>query len=300
MPSVYLQSSEYATYGIPDATDDQIILASSLIDTYLKRPEGLVWVPDANGNPCYMSALTPLVSLTTTQAISPGQNINVTVSGAVAAVQQGFVAILDKADDNKREACIVTAVNGNTITLSKVLFSHNVGTVLDFGLTIFEEKQMPKARPVTHLSRTPLLTVLSGQGRYGYGRRGETSNYTLNEYNLLAAITMFGGPPIWEIFDQTKVGIDPNTGQVWAPAGILMAYYTEIRFNYIAGYSASNIPGQIKAACASLVSAIDEMSINGAIKNRRAGDTQIQSYAATILSEDIKVSLKPFEARVMG
>lgn len=303
MPSQYIVGDiDKALYGVPNATDSQITLASSLIDGYLKRPEGLIWVPDANGNPCYMKALTPTLKLTATQAITPGQNVNVNVTGPVQAIstgssQCGLVAILDRENDDRREAVIVNAINttDTTITLTNVQFEHDSGSLLEFNLVIFEECQMPSGRPLMNVSRTPVQMILAGQGRYGYPRRGNAF-FEINEYNLLAAITKFGGPPVWEIFDQTLVGVDPNTGLLWAPAGILLAYYTEIRFSYIAGWTYDSLPPAIKMACANLINAND-VQMNGSVRAYRAGDTAIERFAATNFSDDTKSLLEPYIVR---
>lgn len=304
MPSNYLQSGEYAIYGAPATTTaNQVAVASTLIDGFLNRREGLIWSPDANGNPCYMNACTPTLTLTATQAITPGQNVNITVTGAFNAIQQGYVCILDRGNPSLTEAVIVNAVtvnqagNGATVQLMNVQFAHDINTVMEFGMTIFEEKQMPQGRSLTNVSKKPVVTILSGQGRYGYARRG-TSSVNINVYNLLAAVTMFGGPPIWEIFNQSLVGFDPMTGQLWLPAGILMAYYTEVRVNYIAGYTYASLPPAVKQACANVINAINFMPLNGSILNYRAGDTAITRKAVSEFDDDTKVLLAPYVASI--
>src|SRR5882762_8719706 len=168
MPSVYLESSDYAAYGAPNATASQVTLASSIIDGYLQRPEGLIFVNDYTGTPCYMANKTPTITLTATQSILPGQNVNVTITGAIGAVQSGYVAILDRNNPGATEACILNSVNGNVLQFINVQFPHDVGCTFDFQMTIYEERQMPTGRPLVTLSRWPLQIVLSGQGRYGY------------------------------------------------------------------------------------------------------------------------------------
>lgn len=300
--SVYLQSSDYANYGVPNASDAQVLQASSFINAYLQRPEGLIYLPDANGNPCYMENLPAMATLQATTSITPGQNVNVTVTGPVQQIslgssQCGLVAVLDRTNATHTEVCIITNISGNTLTLANVQFSHSIGCNLEFGLCLFEECQMPAGRPLTNLHKTPVQIILAGQGRYGYPRRGN-SYFEINEYNLLAAITKFGGPPTWEIFDQTLVGIDPMSGQVWAPAGILLAYYTEIRFSYIAGYTYASLPPNVKLACAQIIQSMIALPMNGAIQNMRAGDTAITRFASTYLSDDVKLLLEPYRTRM--
>lgn len=52
--AAYLQGSDLAAFGVPNATASQIQQASLLIDGYLERPEGLIYTVDANGNPLAM------------------------------------------------------------------------------------------------------------------------------------------------------------------------------------------------------------------------------------------------------
>ena len=45
MPSLYIQASEYGLYGLPaTTTSDQVIEASTILDAWMARPEGLVGV----------------------------------------------------------------------------------------------------------------------------------------------------------------------------------------------------------------------------------------------------------------
>ena len=82
MPSSYLTSADYPNYGLPASTTAaQVTTASTLIDLYLKRPEGLVWLPDGSGAPGWMAALSPTQSFTATGPIAPGNNVPVTLSG---------------------------------------------------------------------------------------------------------------------------------------------------------------------------------------------------------------------------
>jgi hypothetical protein len=271
MPSSYLQSGDFSTFGVPASTTaGQVTQASVLIDAYLKRTEGLVWMPDGAGNPSYMAALTPRLSLTASTAIAPGKNVVVPVTGGIDAIAIGDALVLAS------------------------------GALLDQGLAIKQHLFMPKDRPVKTLAYTPVVRLLSGQGRYAYGRRGDSSRYMVDEFNLLASLTAFGGPPAWEFFPLISTGIDPETGQVWVPAGVMLAYYSEVNLWYVAGYAQANLPDQIKMACAQVINAtaaFPEIASTG-IKSLRAGDTQIQMFASSILSDDSKRYLDPFRAKL--
>ena len=168
---------------------------------------------------------------------------------------------------------------------------------MDGDMTIFEECQMPQSRPNVNVSRYPVQNVIAGRGRYAYARRNQ-SYANLDIYNLLATITQFGGPPTWEVFDQTKVSINPTTSMLWAPCGVLIAYYSEIHFSYIAGYTYLNLPSAIKFACANVINAAINVPMNGSIQNYRAGDTAINRFSDTYFDRDTKALLEPFKSRM--
>lgn len=300
MPSTYLQPSEYAAYGAPSATAAQVQQASVLIDAYLKRTEGLVWLPDAAGNPGWMAALTPRLTLTALAPIAPGANVVVPVAGGIQAISTGDALVLDRASNTLSEVVVVgsMATSPASVTLVSVVNDHRGGALFDHGLALKQHKFMPQGRPLTTLAYTPVARLLSGQGRYGYGRRGESSRYMVDEFNLLASLSHFGGPPVWEAFPLTNTGLDAETGQVWVPAGVMLAYYSEINLWYVAGFAQANLPDAIKFACAQLITAGMKLPQMGNVKSFKAGDTQIQMFASSLLSDDSKAQLNPFRAKL--
>jgi hypothetical protein len=301
MPSTYLQPVEYAAYGAPASTTPaQVQQASTLVDAYLRRSEGLVWNPDGAGNPGWMAALTPRLSLTAPGSIAPGNGIVVPVTGGIQAVSVGEALVLDRANNASAEVVVVTGMSTNpaTVTLASVANAHTANALLDLGLTLKQHKFMPQGRPLTTLAYTPVMRLLSGQGRYGYGRRGESSRYMVDEFNLLASLSHFGGPPAWEAFPLQNTGVDSETGQVWVPAGVMLAYYSEVNIWYVAGFAQGNLPDPIKFATAELINAAANLPPLGGIKSFKAGDTQIQMFAATQLSDDTKRRLDPFRAKL--
>ena len=304
MPSQYIALSEAGEYGLGAVTSGQLTSASLMIDAYLKRPEGLVWAPDSRGNPCYMTSLSPTATFTLNAPIAPGASVPVSLSGPVQILQTGDTIILDSAIPALTEACVVATTTSPpspsvAITLQNVINVHSSGAQGFLGLTIAEQRYMPASRPLTFLSRTPVMNVISGVGRYGYGRRGDHADYNMEQFNLLAAVSKFGGPPVWELFQQSyPSGWDPQTGQLWVPAGIMLAYYSEVRLQYVAGFSMNNIPPVIKMAVAQLVSAMQANPGLGAIKSYKAGDTSVTMFAASILSADTKAAIGQFSARM--
>jgi hypothetical protein len=301
MPSAYLTGSDPANYGVPNATPAQIQQASVLIDAYLKRTEGLVWLPDSFGNPGWMAALTPRLTLTASSAIAPGANVVVSVTGGIQAISVGDALVVDRLNNSLAEIVVVGSMTTAppTVTLVSVAKNHSAGAALDQGMMIKQHKFMPQGRPLTTLAYTPVVQLWSGQGRYGYGRRGDASRYMVDEFNLLAALSHFGGPPVWEFFPLTNTGVDPETGQVWVPAGVMLAYYSEVNLWYVAGYQYANLPDAIKFACAEIITNLSSISPAAAnMKSWRAGDTQIQLFAASALSADTKARLDPFRAKL--
>ncbi len=300
MPSTYITTDEYSAWGLA-ASAQTVAQASTLIDVFLRRPEGLVWVADATGAPAYMAAAQPIMSFTLQASIAPGQNVTTTLAGPTAMLQAGDALIVDRLiTGGNVEALVIASVLNQSVTFRSVSFVHAENAVLDAGLTITEQKFLPKNRPITMLSRAPVVAIVSGSGRYGYSRRGEASNSNMEDFNLLAALSHFGGPPAWEVFDPRATDVDPLTGQCWIPAGVMLAYYTEVRVRYVAGFSASSIPYAVKHACAMLAQSIDDAPALGAVKRYQAGGTAIERFADTMISGDVKSMLLPYQAKAMA
>lgn len=300
MPSNYLQGADQSAYGASAATATQIQQASLLIDGYTQRPMGLVWSPDGNGNPAYMLAATPALTLTASGPIAIGQNVNVTVTGPLQGVTVGMALLLDRVSTSFTEVVNVTAINGSTLTLANVLFAHSGAPTLEGGMFIQERKTMPKARPLTTLTQAPVARVLAGRGRYGYSRRGSQNEYAVNEFNMLAALQRFGGPPVWETFDVSHTDVDSTTGSLWIPSGIMLAYYTDVDVTYVAGYPQAALPAEIKQACANIVAAIMNAPMNGSVQTLRAGDTQVTRFESSYIDKNTAELLAPYRVRAFA
>lgn len=310
MPSAYLTSADFVAFGVPSATAGQVTQASVLIDAYLRRPHGLLWKADANGNPAFMTSLSPELTLTGVGAFGPGNGIQVQVNGPVQVLQVGDCVVLDRvANPTLMETVQVTGISGNLVTLGTtaanspqgVQFAHGAGCTMETGLVITEQRYLPKQRSTVILSNAPVMRVIGGTGRYAYGRRGDAGGYDMDNYNLLASINKFGGPPAWEIWPaNTAAGIDARTGQLWIPAGIMLVYYSEVKVRYVAGFQYANLPDAIKLACAQLVTAIINDPGIGNFSQLQAGDTKMERFAASNLSTDVKTMLMPWRARAFA
>lgn len=71
----------------------------------------------------------------------------------------------------------------------------------------------------------------------------------------------------------------------------------ELRVSYLAGYASDCIPEPIKLACAALIGAADQYAdLPQGAKLYKAGDTTIEQFAETAMSDDILRMIEPFKA----
>lgn len=304
MPSVYLQPDEYATYGLgPDVSESDIVNACGVVDSYIQRPEGLVWAPDSRGVPCYMASLQPTFSAALPVALTAGQPATFAYPMASVGTSNliGEVLIVDRSDNTKVEALVITGTNAQagTITVSAPINPHSIGATLEAGLVIVEERPLAAKRSQTRVSRAPVMRLLSGCGRYAYGRRSDQVAGLYNDVNLLAAVQTFGGPPQWVPFDVRSADVRPVTGEVWVPAGLMLAYYTDVCLRYVAGYPAAGLPTTLKQAVANIVinAGADEYA-PPSLKIVQAGGTKFERWSDNRLDSDTKNLLEQFRLKL--
>lgn len=310
MPSVYLQAADYATYGLDPAntTQAQVIQASATIDGYLMRQFGMLYESDGNGNPCYMTAKNPRVTLHSIGSITAGENVEVSVTGPYQSILVGDTLILDRAQSDIVEACVIRNKTNNALTLERVLFNHNAAVTMDAGLVIVEERNTPSDRNIIHTLQAPLVRLISGQGQYGYSRRGDTIDYTNIVYNAAIVFAYVGGPPLYEFFNVESPWtlIESDNGIIYYPTGIYTLHYSKVKIGYVAGWTYDNLPYQIKQAAANLVNAqASSGGISGPVKSFKQGDTQVVRFGGnskgtisfSLMDEDTKNMLRQFRAR---
>jgi len=299
--SPYLQPDDYAAYGVPaSATTAQVIQATKLIDSYLKRPEGLLWAPDGNGNPAYMLNATPKVSLVLSASIasSPGLPFTATFTGPTMQLQVGDVLTADVAQEAVTENLTVISVTGQSVQFQGCNFPHAAGAILSAGLVITEQRYLPGDRPMTRTSRMPLVNAVSGAGRYAYGRRSDDAYSQIDTFNLLAVMSTFGGPPAWELWIPRAEQVDTSSGTLWVPAGVMLAYYTEIRYHYVSGWQYATLPDDIKVACGQIVNAIVLTGpLLGNVSAQQAGGTRLQFFTASQLNDDVKSMIDQYRLK---
>ena len=301
MPLNYLQSATgvyNATPPLPAGLGEQ---ATLIVNAYLKRPEGLTFVSDASGAPIYMSGAYPTLLLKTTGPISAGLNVVVGITGGVLGPYNiGEIVILDQGTTGIEEACVIASVVGNNITLSSVKYSHASGATVSVGMVITEDRNMPTKRSIARVSKWPVANILSVLGRYAYGRRSDQVGGLYQEMNLLSSVQTFGGPPEWIPIPTAQVDWSAanTTGEIWVPAGMLMAYYSDVRIKYVAGYP--SVPDPVVRATATIANSIQtNPGMNGQIKSLTAGQSKAERLAASFLDNDTLLALQPFIARTM-
>lgn len=303
--SAYLLPGDYAPFGVPNATLSQVQQASDLIDSYLLRPDGCVWAPDAAGNPCYMAAKLPSFTYMIETPIAPGTAVTVPIPGLVGNdTMIGEVVILDASNAAIVEACVIQSFAAGQVVLQSVQYDHpgtsSAPVRMDLGLAINEELDMPNQRSLVILAAWPIMRIISGVGRYGYGRRSDQMLGYFDDVNLLSMFSSFGGPPAWESFEIAASSYNPRTGEVWVPAGILLAYFTEVKMRYVGGWQASALPRPIKRACARLIGGLTAAPMGPNIRRFTAGKITVERFGESVLDDDTKSLLRPYRATVLG
>jgi hypothetical protein len=117
-------------------------------------------------------------------------------------------------------------------------------------------------------------------------------NYGMNP---LMIASFFGGPPNWTPIDLSMIDFDPQTGEIWVPAGLYLSQYTELVVVYNSGFDPLNMPRAIKQATAMLVRNL--LSRGGGTTGLRsittAGTANI-SFSPDLIDDHIQNILAPF------
>jgi hypothetical protein len=297
--SNYLDGAENQ-YGLPSPLPAGLgEQASAIVDSYVKRPEGLIYTSDLNGNPAFMRGLSPSFTYKSVGAISPGAAVAIPVTPPIVRPDLiGEVLVLDRKNPDALESVIVTGTTGNdTIIVAQVQFAHTAGTTMDVGMIITEERTVPSKRSIVRYSKFPCVGILSLMGRYGYGRRSDQVGGLYQEMNLLASVQTFGGPPQWIPITVAQANWSDQTGEIWVPAGMLLAYYSDVKIKYVAGFPEP--PDNLVRATAAIAQSLGTVATMGgnAIKVLSAGDSRIQRIGATNMDDDTRRLLAPFMAR---
>jgi len=296
----YIASADYAAYGVPNATTVQVDQASNIVDAALGRTEGLLYATSTAGAPLYMLRKPAETSRTISANVNPGALVQVSItSGAI--LQQGTSLVLNKLGTTAEVCKIQQVIDANTVVLAFVANAHISGETAETGLTVEETVKLAKNRNFVVIRRNPIVKLVSVIGRVTYARRGDLAHQaTMQDFSMIAAISAFGGAPIWQDVQVPDSSIDVQNGNIWCPIGLAMIPYNEVKLSYIAGYTYASLPMQIKQATANVMQAIAESPASAAIKTFKAGDTQMERFLSTIIDDETRALLSPFEVRRYG
>lgn len=301
----YVQLADAAALGAsPSVTQAHLDQASLSVDGFCKRPEGFLYSVDSAGNPVQMTRKQPAQQFKLTAAVSAGTAVTIQVSGPTGQILPGDPLVLGYGASSP-ELVSVISVTGQSILLASVAGNHASGDVVASGLLITEQRPVQPARNIARVSRLPVAMLATGAGRYGYSRRG-VSNMLPQPVNLLASVSAFGGPPAWEVFDPSRASIDTTTGAVWIGAGLLMAYYTEVRLHYLSGWTADAIPYPIRQAVVRIANNIAQIGYGIPLQSESVDNTRWQRQTGGRLADGGIVDaesaelLKPFKVLVLS
>lgn len=275
----FILPSELTLYGLPDANRQPNILstvdaASVSIDTYCGRLDS-----EGNGSLVYSTYMERL--------LMPNRN------NIVRCNFKPFTSIPASVITNLSASANFIPTNPSTNQPIKAVTS-NPGMFTNY----FWTGCQPNTIPVTNVPGSTLSPFIGASGRYGGTIRPSNvrispdPNYGIGPLMIAA---FFGGPPTWTTIDVSMIDFDPQTGEIWVPAGIWAAQYTEIVVVYNSGFDPLNMPRTIKQATAMLVR--NFLSRGGGTTGLRsintAGTANI-SFSPDLIDDHIASILAPF------
>ena len=273
--------NELTQYGLPDANRQNNMLslveaASVAIDAWCGRVDS-----EGNGSLVYSTYMERI--------LMQARNRNI-----VRCSFKPLVAIPASVVNNLYASANTVPVNPatqqqiKTVTSNPLLFTN-----------YFYTGCQPNTIAVTNVPGSTLSPFIGISGRYGATiRRSEYMIYPDLNYgaNPIMIASMFGGPPAWVDVNIGMTDFDPQTGEIWVPAGIWASQYTEIVVIYNSGFDPLNMPRPIKTATAMLIR--NYLSRGGGTTGLRsissAGTANI-SFTPDLIDEYIQNVLLPFQ-----
>lgn len=227
----YILPNELTQFGLPDANRQPSILtlvdaASALIDAHCGRVDGT-----GAGSLVYTTYTERLLM----QAVN--RNIVRLSFKPLVAISQNTINLLQASANNIPQ----TPKNTKLASTSPLMFTNYFYTGCQASTTA-----------VTNVPGSTISPIIGVSGRYAYGRRGAQQIYDYGA-NILQIAAYFGGPPVWQPVNMQLSDFDISTGEIWIPAGLYLANFTEIVAVYNSGYDPLNMPAAIKQAAAMLI-----------------------------------------------
>jgi hypothetical protein len=146
-----------------------------------------------------------------------------------------------------------------------------------------------------------LSPVLGCSGRYGYTRRNAFGNYPDLNYgiNPLMIASFFGGPPGFTPINVANIDVVGDVGELWVPAGLYLAQYTEIVVVYNSGFHPLYLPSPLKKATAMVVK--NMLSRGGgvtALRSLNVSGTANVNFGPEVIDENVDNLLDPFKTLI--
>jgi len=114
--------------------------------------------------------------------------------------------------------------------------------------------------------------------------------------NPLMIASFFGGPPGFTPIDATKIDVVGDMGEIWVPAGIYLAQYTEIVIVYNSGFHPFFLPTPLKQACAMVVkNMLSRAGGVSALRSITAAGTANVSFTPDLIDSNIANILDYFK-----
>jgi len=266
----FLMQNETAGFGLPDGNRQPNILAlvdgaSTLIDQYCGRTDG--WGQGSLIYSTYMERITLQARGRNITRVSfkpmvgiDANTVNTLIASANAPINTDLNPCLNK-------NWFWTGVQASTLSNPAI--------------------------PGNTLS-----PILGASGRYGYARRSEFAIYPDLNYgmNPLMIASFFGGPPGFTPIDATKIDVVGDMGEIWVPAGIYLAQYTEIVIVYNSGFHPFFLPTPLKQACAMVVkNMLSRAGGVSALRSITAAGTANVSFTPDLIDSNIANILDYFK-----
>jgi hypothetical protein len=276
----FILPNELTLYGLPDANRQPNILsmvdaASVSIDTHCGRLDS-----EGNGSLVYSTYMERLLMQSRNNIVRC--NFKPLVS-LPASVISNLSASANYIPTNPATNQPIKAVTANTGMFTNYFWTGCQANTI----------------PVTNVPGSTLSPFIGASGRYGGTVRPSgirvwpDANYGVNPLMIAA---FFGGPPNWTTIDAGMIDFDTKTGEIWVPAGLWAAQYTEIVVVYNSGFDPLNMPRAIKQATAMLIR--NFLSRGGGTTGLRsintAGTANI-SFSPELIDEHIDSILQPFK-----
>jgi len=274
----FVLPNELTAYGLPDYKRQPNILAlvdaaSVLIDSYCGRVDGY-----GQGSLVYSTYMERL--------IMQSRNRNV--------VRLSFkpLVVVDQTTVN-----LLTA-SANYLPTNPQTGKQQTGSTLEF-TNYFWTGVQANTQVANNVPGSTISPIIGASGRYGVTvRRSDYMIYPDLNYgmNPLMIASFFGGPPGWTPIQLSMSDFDPQTGEIWVPAGLYLSQYTEIIVVYNAGFHPLYLPPQIKHATVLLIR--NFLSRGGGTSGLRsistAGAANI-SFTEDLIDTTIERILMPFK-----